>query len=150
MTMYSIYALCEPGSFDVRYVGKTKQAVKERLYEHIATAKASRRNHLYEWINRLGKYPDTVLLATCPSDIVRDVERAWIILFIDNGYDMLNVRDCDGRGKKAKHNPSRCDDPAYFSNVIDGMIAEEEQGRWLEAFGPSALKVLNGDSEAGK
>lgn len=128
MPNHSIYALCEPGTLNVRYVGATRQSIKARLKEHLSTAKMSSRLYLHDWINGLDTLPNTVLLTTCSGDIdtVREVERAWIVLFIDNGYDMFNIRDCYGKGKKSKHRPSKCSDPVYFSNLIDRLIAEEE------------------------
>ena len=40
-------------------------------------------------------------------------------------------------------------DVSYISLVVNGKrpITDAFRWRWLEAFGPSALRVLNGDSE---
>ena len=37
----------------------------------------------------------------------------------------------------------------HIANIINGKdpVTDKFRWRWLEAFGPSALRVLNGDSE---
>ena len=104
MNQHSIYALCEPGTLTVRYVGQTELPLKYRMAAHIKKASTAFRPFPVEkWIADLvssGKKPDCILLTTCPASLVREVEKNWILLFIDNGYDMLNVRDCNNRGKR--------------------------------------------------
>ena len=126
MPLHSIYALCEPGTLTARYVGRTRHSIAKRVKHHVAKARVFSYPPVYAWINSLGEAPNVVLLATCPGEVVRDVERAWILLFIDNGYDMLNIRDCDGRGAKHKQRYDPCSDPVYFRNLIDRLIAEED------------------------
>lgn len=122
--MHSIYALCDPGTLNVRYVGRTQHSISARLREHTTKAKATNSDGLCKWIASLGKSPDIVLLATCSDDFVREVEKNWILLFIDNGYDVFNIRDCNGMGKKSKHKAGSCSDPVYFSNIINRLIDE--------------------------
>ena len=100
MQKHSIYALCEPGTLDVRYVGRTAWSLEWRLISHVTQAKkGTERNQkrpAYAWIDSVrqsGKRPDIILLARCEETIAADAERAWITLFIDNGYDLVNVRD---------------------------------------------------------
>lgn len=146
MPTTNIYALCEPGTLTVRYVGKTQHTIKARLKEHVVTAKAYNHTPIHEWINSLDKAPDIVLLTTCPDDLVREVEKNWILLFIDNGYDMLNIRDCDKRGKKSKRKVNLCDDPVYFRALVDRLIAEEAE--MVAAGLQSPFGKWNRDTEA--
>ena len=125
MPLHSIYALCEPGTLTVRYVGRTKHAVMKRVKEHCEKARSFPERPVEEWIAQLGKQPDYIELATCPPDLSREVEKAWILLFIDNGCNMLNTRDCDRRGAKEKRRPDPCDDPVYYRALVDRLIAEE-------------------------
>lgn len=96
--MVFIYALSEPGTLKVRYIGQTTYP-KWRLTGHITQAKkgiergASR--PVYAWVDGLrrnGMRPDISLLAKCEESLANDAEKAWIALFIDNGYDLVNVR----------------------------------------------------------
>ena len=36
--------------------------------------------------------PDISLLAKCEESLANNVEKAWIALFIDNGYDLVNAK----------------------------------------------------------
>jgi hypothetical protein len=103
----NIYALCEPGTLTVRYVGLTKYPVEHRVKHHLnnATRRFSPNYPVNQWIRSLGCQPDYVELETCHPDMARQVEKAWILLFIENGYDMLNVLNCDKRGKRTFHQP---------------------------------------------
>ena len=141
MTQHSVYALCEPGTLDVRYVGVTNQPIHIRLAAHVSKAKMLH-SHIGQWISSLsanGKRPDCILLTQCPSEMAREVEQAWIVLFIENGYDMLNVRDCNNKGKErvriskekrlhAKQAPRRdifydldTSDPEYGDKMVDRL-----------------------------
>ena len=48
--MVSIYALCDPDTGDVRYIGQTVNT-KRRLYEHINATRRKQATH--SWINSL-------------------------------------------------------------------------------------------------
>jgi len=107
MPLTNIYALCEPGTLTVRYVGMTKYPVDYRVKSHLdyAIGKHPGNTPVNKWIRSLGCQPDYVELETCHPDIARQVEKAWILLFIENGYDMLNVLNCDKQGKRTCHQP---------------------------------------------
>lgn len=103
MPTTNIYALCEPGTLTVRYVGITKHTIEQRAEDHYSRAMIYPESLKEFWIVQLaksGQRPDCILLTTCSSDMARKVEKAWILLFIDNGYDMLNVMSCNGKGQK--------------------------------------------------
>jgi len=55
MEKLKIYTLTDPKTLEVRYVGKTKQTVEERLNDHIfcRNARKSKNIEKDEWINRL-------------------------------------------------------------------------------------------------
>lgn len=49
--MYSIYSLKESGSDVVKYIGLTKQNIKNRLSQHIYKSRsAKRKNRVQAWI----------------------------------------------------------------------------------------------------
>jgi len=92
-----IYALSEPGTLEVRYIGKTIYP-KWRLTGHITDAKKgierNKTRPIFPWVDglrRKGMCPDIILLTRCEESLVAAVEKEWIALFIDNGYDLLNV-----------------------------------------------------------
>lgn len=90
-----IYALCEPGTLEVRYVGKAEVSVLDRWQGHMGAARRGVENPVSRWIaewQKVGKEPTPIMLTECPNKIRREVERAWVQLFVDNGYQLLNVQ----------------------------------------------------------
>lgn len=87
-----VYALCEPDSITVRYVGQTTWTPKYRLSKHISNAIRNRnKSHLYAWIRKL--YREN----TKPNLIVleynakwNDSEAFWIKSLKDSGIELIN------------------------------------------------------------
>ena len=48
--MNKIYALKDPISDDIRYIGETKNDLKKRLYEHCTIRNLKEKNHKNNWI----------------------------------------------------------------------------------------------------
>lgn len=95
MPTHSIYALCEPDTGAVRYVGRTAYPVNSRLSRHIQEALHSSRNRpVHSWIATLakqGQRPAIMILEECNPDASRELEAHWIALCIDRGDNILNV-----------------------------------------------------------
>lgn len=52
--MVTIYALVDPHTAQIRYVGRTAQTVRRRLAYHVAAAKSGKNNSpVYEWMRSL-------------------------------------------------------------------------------------------------
>jgi hypothetical protein len=108
MSLHSIYALCDPDTGDVRYVGSTSTSLYQRLYVHISSSRSIQAKNgtpkLREWISGLleeGKRPTISLLAECASDKASETERQFILSYHNNGCNLLNVRGKPGRAAKA-------------------------------------------------
>jgi hypothetical protein len=56
-----IYALCEPASSVIRYIGKTVD-LKRRMREHRKPSRIAYRTHLYCWLRSLGEVPPRVVV----------------------------------------------------------------------------------------
>lgn len=90
-----IYALCEPDTLEVRYVGKAQNGVLGRWITHVSCARRGMTSPVSQWIAgwlAVGKEPTPIMLTECSRKIADDVERAWVQLFVDNGYQLLNVQ----------------------------------------------------------
>ena len=88
-----IYALLEPGTGEVRYVGKAKCSHK-RLKAHIRDSRR-RRTPVYIWMARLlaaGKAPTVKILETCEVEAWPDRERFHIAEYRKT-FQLLNVAD---------------------------------------------------------
>lgn len=85
-----IYALLEPETKIVRYVGKTTREPKRRLYEHIRNL--SYNTYKTNWVKSLlkdGKEPILAVLETCDYSNWIERERFWIDYYLKNGEKSL-------------------------------------------------------------
>ncbi len=85
-----IYALLEPETKIVRYVGKTTREPKRRLYEHIRNLDYN--TYKTNWIKSLlkdGKEPILAVLETCDYSEWIERERFWIDYYLKNGQKSL-------------------------------------------------------------
>ncbi len=84
-----IYALRDPDSLNVRYIGKAVD-VDKRLKSHIRDSKI-RNTPIYKWFRSLQKTP--VITTECVTNEQNwsFVERRIIKQYQDSGHDLLNV-----------------------------------------------------------
>ena len=86
----SVYALADPLTGEIRYIGVTKTTPSRRLNRHLAIAKNGRAQSmpakLREWIIGLkssGYTPVVVLLQQVPHAEAQQTETAWIRFYQD-------------------------------------------------------------------
>ena len=90
----TIYALVDPRTGEVRYVGKTSQSLARRLRGHLASAK-TRRTHRDCWIFGLvadGARPEIWAIEQGVEDWAAR-ERHWIRVFREFGTGLTNRTD---------------------------------------------------------
>ena len=101
-----IYALCDPDTQEVRYVGKTK-SIQERYKAHL-TSQSSANTHRKYWIRSLrkqGKKPLIKVLEEVDASIWKERERWWIAEMRQQGARLTNLTD-GGEGTNGyKHTP---------------------------------------------
>lgn len=89
-----IYALCEPGTRTVRYIGKTVD-IKRRLREHLKrSVKLS--THLGCWLQRVvraGQTPNLIVLSKVSGRAWKAEERLYIANARMLGMDLVNLSD---------------------------------------------------------
>jgi predicted GIY-YIG superfamily endonuclease len=106
--MFYIYALKDPATSAVRYVGYTSDPVK-RLRAHLQDARSGVSTHKARWISSLlsrGETPELSVLEECDSN-PGTVERHWIAKMLAEGCDLTNATsggdggpmDADARAK---------------------------------------------------
>lgn len=89
-----IYALKDPESGEIRYIGKANDSEK-RLRSHLRDAKR-RMTPVYCWIQKLakdGKTPKLEVLLFCQKDAWPEYERILIAEYRVGGARLLNVAD---------------------------------------------------------
>jgi hypothetical protein len=90
-----VYALCDPRTGEVRYVGITNN-LSRRLKGHYNEARKHPRLHLHRWLGSLHRPPTHFILEECDTrEELNDAERFWISWYRRCGFVRLtNV--CDG------------------------------------------------------
>jgi GIY-YIG catalytic domain len=88
--LVTIYALTDPDSGEVRYVGRTAQNPRRRYTQHLSGAEHSTR----AWARRLRRrhrWPQLAIIeADVPVDEGNHRERYWIAYWREQGADLLN------------------------------------------------------------
>jgi hypothetical protein len=87
-----IYALGEPGTSEVRYVGKTAN-LQQRLSAHLADVTNSKKGHWLQELRAQDKKPTLMVLETldCEDKFVWiECEKKWIAHFKQLGFVLLN------------------------------------------------------------
>lgn len=89
-----IYALIEPQTGEIRYVGQTKDQMKHRLYRHHFEGRTSNgTSHRTTWLRkqmRIGYPPIAVIVQEVALDCLDDAEIFWISHFKERGCALVN------------------------------------------------------------
>ena len=88
-----IYALCEPGTRTVRYIGMTTKGVAHRLRQHGRTS-VKLKNHLGNWLRSLlGVPPSIISLSEVSVECWAEEEIRYIRAARCLGFDLVNSTD---------------------------------------------------------
>lgn len=101
----TIYALCDPFTNAVRYIGATVTSLQKRLGQHLNTIAPDR--PVAEWVQALvtqGIQPIIRPIAIVEVSEMDQVERRVIALYLSQGVSLLNRTD-GGRGSGFKIAP---------------------------------------------
>lgn len=89
-----IYALCEPDSLIVRYVGKTTDAAR-RLRQHLRIS-VKKKTYLGNWLRRVqseGDLPRMEILRVSSRETWKEDEKACIQLAEEIGFSLVNTAE---------------------------------------------------------
>lgn len=125
--MASIYALCDPDTAEVRYIGKANDPEK-RLLGHIRDAKV-RQTPVYAWIRKLtaaGLAPEMVVIRRGCKDWKAE-ERALIAAGRALGLRLLNVADGGDEPFMTREQRAR-NGSATLAAIRTGIERKDEAG----------------------
>jgi len=105
-----IYALSDPRTGVVRYVGKS-WTIRKRLTQHLSAARTrAKKGHVYSWLRSLlreGVAPALTILETVSAGGPwQEREKHWIQYFRQSGVPLTNLTD-GGDGTHGLHSPLR-------------------------------------------
>ena len=103
----SIYALADPVSSEIRYVGKTRRDPRTRLQDHIRESRKPyrRQRRLWSWVRSLAEAPTLVILERQPPGGLDAAECAWIAHLTAMGCRLCNMTT-GGEGQSLGYQPS--------------------------------------------
>lgn len=87
-----IYALTEPDSEEIRYIGKAFD-VQSRLKAHLGEKGRTRRHNWLKHLAAQSKKPRSKIIEECNEGNWQDRERYWIAYFRKEGFDLTNLTD---------------------------------------------------------
>lgn len=92
--MIYIYALVDPVSRKIRYIGRTNDP-QRRLQQHLGNYHR-KDSYCQRWIQSVlkqGKKPRLRIIEECDEDVWRDREQYWIAFYRAKGYLLTNITD---------------------------------------------------------
>lgn len=91
--MVKIYALKDPITNEIRYIGKTVSSLDRRLRGHVCNRVMSGRSYLGNWIKSLynkNLKPVISLIEECEDNIWEEREKYWIRTMRQDGVRLVN------------------------------------------------------------
>lgn len=96
-----IYALCDPLTCAVRYIGKANNP-RKRLKDHSCDCREYPKSEWVQLLRRSGRSPVMRIVDEVPSENWKHFERYYIQQAKDSGFDLLNARP-GGAGSPCCH-----------------------------------------------
>jgi hypothetical protein len=130
-----IYALLDPKTKEIRYIGLTISSLKGRLSHHIHAAKTRERTHRTNWIRSLNEKPEIILIDEIISDKIEWwLEEYWINQFKSWGFNLVNSTNGGPVPitKSGKDNPNFGNKYNPLSKVLKGKIVQlDHKGNYI-------------------
>lgn len=135
-----IYALCDPDTGEIRYVGKANDP-QVRLRRHLRPQELNADTYKSRWIRSLlacGKKPSLVVIDTVTITTWQKAERRWIADLRARGARLTNTYD-GGYGRQAglKHSPEVIE--KIRRGLIGRPVSQETRGKLRERFAGKPL-----------
>lgn len=101
--MSAVYALVDPRTDEIRYIGKTRDKVEHRVRRHYKRAREAPKTHAHFWLRSLPSGPRILILEECENP--EHAEKAWIAWGRRVGLRLTNATDGGDGSPGYKHSP---------------------------------------------
>ncbi len=138
--VWTIYALVDPSTAEVRYIGQTCDFIR-RTREH-ARGYDKGRTHKNIWVrslSRAGLEPLVIVLEECAEETYAEAERRWIARYRSAGARLTNLTD---GGEGAPGHIKTEEERKKLSLALKGRKRPPEVGQKM-----SATKKRNGPTQ---
>lgn len=118
-----VYALKDPITLEIRYIGQTIRSLKERLRKHISDAGRSDR-HICRWLLKLkndGQTPLIELIGEYPINQLDEIEINTIAKYRSSGVDLTNT-SLGGQATRVFSDETK----TKISNALKGKVQSAE------------------------
>ena len=122
---FTIYALVDPRTEEVRYIGCTMQPLEQRAKAHLTDRGNARK---YQWVQELRQAnlePKVQLLEEAENEPA-EREQHWIALKQAEGCELLNGWSPRYWTRRTKPIPARRDDQPLYSDPVDVEMTDAE------------------------
>lgn len=144
--MVFIYILIDPQTNEIRYVGKTKHPLAQRLSEHCSHAMTSKkRNKRLNWIRsvlRKGYVPIMELVQEVPESIWGQAEKYWVAYYGAIGCDLTNGTE-GGEGPDSHTEADRAKQSRAQTGRQDSPETRAKKAAHLRRVAPTPGYTLN-------
>lgn len=142
-----IYAIRDPRTNAIRYIGKTTKRASHRWKNHLRELRRNEHGniHLQRWFNKIKAEPTFSVLQECLPNMLNACEEEWIahgrakgwkLCNIHKGGDESSAKEPSVRAKLSEAGKARWKDPEYvarwraaMAKVGRGRISDEERAR---------------------
>jgi Helix-turn-helix domain/NUMOD3 motif len=125
----TIYGLYDPRTDELRYVGKTMQAIEVRLRAHLKPSTVLAKTHLYNWIRSLlnqGLRPLIKPIEVVPCERQDEAECWWIAYHREQGADLVNYTE-GGTGGATR--TGRSITAEHKARLLEGLARARAEGK---------------------